>query len=186
MRKFINPFPEICTKYALQFDIASDNSDVKLVRKLIDEVEDFLKNHTDAVYAPLYYCLGTFYGNLRTHGYSISGATEASILSSDEIDASLEREIFELLDTFELSKEEFKPYIKGLRLQVYTNCANALENCGRKAAAMKYYRSVLSINQGNIGRALQHYSALIHDLGHKDYLHHFAYRYLKSSLNRER
>ncbi|MDE6016162.1 MAG: hypothetical protein K2H41_10765 [Acetatifactor sp.] len=196
MRKFTNPFPEICTKYALQFDIASDNSDVKLVRKLIDEVEAFLKNHTDAVYAPLYYCLGTSYGNLRTHGYSISGATEASILSSDEIDASLEREIFyfrhclELLDTFELSKEEFKPYIKGLRLQVYTNYANALENCGRKAAAMKYYRSVLSINpsfgmaEGNIGRALQHYSALIHDLGHKDYLHHFAYRYLKSSLNR--
>lgn len=177
MRKFTNPFPEICAEYALQFDMASDNSDVKLVRKLLGEVEDFLKNHTDAVYAPLYYCIGTSYGNLRTHGYSIDGATKASILSSDEIDASLEREIFyfrhclELLDTYELSKEEFKPFIIGLRLQVYTNYANALENCGRKAAAMKYYRSVLNIDpsfgiaEGNIGRALQHYSALVHDLG---------------------
>lgn len=196
MREFTNPFPEICAEYALQFDIASDNSDVKLIRKLLDEVEVFLKNHTGAVYAPLFYCLGTSYGNLRTHGYSIGGAAEASILSSDEVDASLEREIFyfrhclELLDASELSKEEFTPYIKGLCLQVYTNYANALEACGRKAAAMKYYRSVLSINpsfgmaEGNIGRALQHYSALVHDRGHKDYLHHFAYGYLKSSLNR--
>ena len=196
MRKITNPFPDVCAEYALQFDKASDDGDVELVRELLDEVEVFLKNHTDAVYAPLYYYLGTSYGNLRTHGYSISGATEASILSSNEIDTSLEREVYyfrqclELLDTVELLKEEFKPYITGLRLQVYTNYANTLEDCGRKAAAMKYYRSALSINpsfgmaEGNIGRALQHYSALIHDEGHADYLHHFAYEYLKSALNR--
>lgn len=196
MRKFTNPFPDICAGYALQFDMASDNSDIELVRKLLGEVEEFLKNHSDAVYAPLYYCLGTSYGNLRAHGYPLSGTTEATILSSDEIDTSLEREIYyfrhclELLDGDKLSKEEFKPYIIGLRLQLYTNYANTLEDCGRKAAAMKYYRNVLSINpsfgmaEGNIGRVLQHYSALVHDQGHKDYLHHFAYRYLRSSLNR--
>lgn len=86
MRKFTNPFPDICAGYALQFDMSSDNSDIELVRKLLGVVEVFLKNHSDAVYAPLYYCLGTSYGNLRTHGYPLSGTTEATILSSDEID----------------------------------------------------------------------------------------------------
>ncbi len=80
------------------------------------------------------------------------------------MDDSLEQGIYyfrhclELLDVDELSKEEYKPYLVGLRLQVYTNYANALEACGRKAAAMKYYRNVLSIDpsfgiaEGNIGR----------------------------------
>ncbi len=55
---------------------------------------------------------------------------------------------------------------------------------------MKFYRKVLELNpefgmaEGNIGRALQHYSALVHDSGHVVYLHHFAYNYLKSSLSR--
>jgi len=196
MRKNTDPFPKICVDYALQLDTASDNCDVELIRKLLSEVEAFLENHSDAVYAPLYYYLGTSYGNLRTHGYSLSGTTEPIALSSKEMDDSLEREIYcfrqclELLDADELLKEEYKPYIVGLQLQVYTNYANALEDCGRKVAAMKYYRNVLSINpsfgmaEGNIGRVLQHYSALVHDGGHKDYLHHFAYRYLKSSLTR--
>ncbi len=42
-------------------------------------------NHSDAVYAPLYYYLGTSYGNLRTHGYSLRGTTEPTFLSSEEI-----------------------------------------------------------------------------------------------------
>lgn len=194
MKKITNPFPEICSRYAIQFDAASDNSDVELVRKLIGEVEALLENNSDAMYAPLFYYLGTSYGNLRTHGYSLNGTTDSTILSSTEKDDSLEREIYffrhslDLLDTDKLSREEFKPYVTGLRLQVYTNYANALEACGRKAAAMKYYRNVLDIDpsfgmaEGNIGRVLQHYSALLHDQGHKDYLHHFAYRYLKSAL----
>ncbi len=127
MRKITDPFPEICADYALQFDMASDNSDVELVRKLLGEVEAFLENHSDAVHAPLYYYLGTSYGNLRTHGYSLSGTTDPTFLSSEEMDNSLEREIY------------------CLRLQVYTNYANALETCGRKVATMKYYRNVLSI-----------------------------------------
>ena len=111
MRQITDPFPEICADFALQFDMAGDNSDVELVRKLLVEVEAFLNNHTDAVYAPLYYYLGTSRGNLRTHGYSLNGTTEATILSSEEIDASLEQEIYyfrhclELLDADELSKE---------------------------------------------------------------------------------
>ena len=76
------------------------------------------------------------------------------------------------------------------KLQLYTNYANALEACGRKVAAMKFYRKVLEMNskfgmaEGNIGRALQHYSALVHDSGHVAYLHHFAYNYLKDSLSK--
>ena len=196
MRKYVDPFPKICADYAQQFDTATESGDVNLIKKLLNEVENFLKDHTDAVYAPLYYSLGTSCADLRTHGYSLSGADEVTIISTDDVDASLEREIFyyrhclKLLDANELSKEEYKPYIVGLQLRVYTNYANTLEDCGRKAAAMKQYRNALGIEpsfgmaEGNIGRALQHYSALVHNPGHINYLHHFAYRYLKSSLTR--
>ena len=194
MKDFVNPFPKLCEDYANRFDIASDNNDIQTIRNLLSESEDFLRKHSDAIYAPLYYCMGTSYGNLRAHGYSIE--SDETELSLERKDASLERELYcfrhclELLDDPVLLKEEFKPYIIGLKLQLYTNYANALEDCGRKAAAMKFYRKVLEINpefgmaEGNMGRALQHYSALVHDSGHIAYLHHFAYDYLKSSLNK--
>ncbi len=185
MKDFVNPFPKLCEDYANRFDVASDNNDTQTIRELLFEAEDFLKKHTDAIYAPLFYCMGTSYGNLRTHGYSIE--SDKAELSLEKADVSLERELYcfrhclELLDDPVLLKEEFKPYITGLKLQLYTNYANALEACGRKAAAMKFYRKVLEINpefgmaEGNMGRALQHYSALVHDSGHIAYLHHFAY-----------
>ncbi len=128
MRKTTDPFPEICVDYALQFDTASDNSDVELIRKLLGEVEAFLENHSDAVYAPLYYYLGTSYGNLRTHGYSLSGTTEPTVLSSKDMDDSLEGEIYcfrrclELLDADELSKEEYKPHSRFATTGLYKLC----------------------------------------------------------------
>lgn len=194
MKDFINPFPKLCEEYAQRFDVASDNNNVRAVRELLSESEEFLKNHTDVIYAPLYYYMGTSYGNLRTHGYSIE--SNDAELSLEKADASLERELYcfrhcmELLDDTELLKEEFGPYITGLKLQLYTNYANTLRDCGRNVAAMKFYRKVLEINpkfgmaEGNIGRALQYYSVLIHDVGHTAYLHHFAYNYLKSSLEK--
>lgn len=195
MKDFVNPFPKLCEEYANRFDVASDNNDVQAIRSLLSKSEDFLRKHPDAIYAPLYYCMGTSYGNLRTHGYSIE--SDETELSLEKKDASLERELYcfrhclELLNDSELSKEEFKPYVIGLKLQLYTNYANAMEDCGRKSAAMKFYRKVLEIDpefgmaEGNIGCALQHYSTLVHDSGHIAYLHHFAYNYLKSSLNNE-
>ncbi len=194
MKNYVNPFPKLCDDYAHRFDRASDNNDVLKIRNLLKETENFLKNHTDAIYAPLYYCIGTSYGNLRVHGYSVKGDTAE--LSAEEKDSLLEQEIFyfryclELLADSTLLMEEYEPYITGLKLQLYTNYANTLEACGRKVAAMKFYRRVLEINsafgmaEGNMGRALQHYSALVHDSGHANYLHHFAYNYLKSSLNK--
>lgn len=144
MKDFVNPFPKLCEEYAQRFDVASDNNDVQAIRGLLSELEDFLKKHTDVIYAPLYYCMGTSYGNLRTHGYSVE--SDEAELSLEKKDVSLEHELYcfrhclELLDDPELLKEEFEPYIRGLKLQLYTNYANALEDCGRKAAAMKFYR----------------------------------------------
>lgn len=194
MENFVNPFPKLCEDYAQRFDAASDNRDIQAIKKLLIETENFLKNHSDVKYAPLYYCVGTSYGNLRTYGYSVK--SDNTELSTEEKDLSLERELFcfrrcfELLEDSELIKEEYEPYVLGLKLQLYTNYANALEACGRKAAAMKFYCKVLEMNskfgmaEGNIGRALQHYSALVHDSGHVAYLHHFAYNYLKDSLSK--
>ena len=197
MNDFINPFDPICNDYANRFDNLSDNNDVQNVIRLLSEVEFFLSSHEDAIYAPLYYSLGTSYGNLRNFGYSFKSQNDNNEVSFEEIDSSLEKEIYyfrhclDLLDDSKLDMKKYKPYVNGLKLNVYTNLANTLESCCRKSAAMKYYRKALDIQssfgmaEGNMGRALQHYSILIHDKGHRDFLHYFAYRFLKSSLKRE-
>lgn len=61
---------------------------------------------------------------------------------------------------------EYKLYVTGLKLPLYTNYANVLSNCGRKIYAIQYYRKVLEIKpdfhmaRGNIGVALLYYSTL--------------------------
>lgn len=119
MKDFVNPFPKLCEDYAHRFDIASDNNDIQAIRNLLSESEDFLRKHSDVIYAPLYYYMGTSYGNLRVHGYSIE--SDETGLSLERKDASLERELYcfrhclEFLDDSELSKEEFEPYVIGLK-----------------------------------------------------------------------
>lgn len=62
-----------------------------------------------------------------------------------------------------------------------TNYANALDNCGRKIAAIEQYKEALQILPqfgmalGNLGRVYTDYGMLEYDPGHSDYFHFHAY-----------
>ena len=151
---------------------------------LIKECEDLIKLHPDDYkYAPIYYSLGTSYSNLMRH---IPEYAEDSV---QEKVVYYFRGCFELLSNKELENPHYKPYVTGLMLPLLTNYANIMERCGRKISAIRYYRKALEIKPdfnmatGNIGIALLHYSMIVHDPAHRDYLNHFAYRYLKLALS---
>lgn len=179
-----DPFAAECNQYARKFDDAFNAKDWVTTEHLIAESEELLKLHpNDYAYAPLYYSLGTSYGDLAQH---LDGCSTIDI---QEKELHYYRVCIELLSTRKLMNPEYKPYVTGLKLPLYTNYANVLSNCGRKIYAIQYYRKVLEIKpdfhmaRGNIGVALLYYSTLAHDAGHQDYLNYFAYQNLKSALS---
>lgn len=178
-----NPFAAECNQYAHKFDEAFDFENWDTTKLLIKECEDFIKQHpNDYKYAPIYYSLGTSYSDLMAHipEYAADDVQEKILYYY--------RICFELLSDKRLDKPRYKPYVTGLKLPLLTNYANILDHCGRKISAIRYYRKALEINPnfkmaiGNVGVALLYYSMIVHDLGHRDYLNHFAYRYLKLAL----
>lgn len=181
-KEYLDPFAKECNQYALKFDKAFDNKDWESTKNLILESEKLLELHSDYSYAPMHYSLGTAYGDLAMHGgESTDEQTNERILYHY-------REALDLLYADELKKEIYRPYVIGLKLPLLTNYANMLSQCGRKVAAIRCYRQALEISPsfkmaiGNIGVALQHYSMLVHDKGHKNYLNHFAYNYIKLAI----
>lgn len=183
MANYENPFAMECNQYAHKFDEAFGFEDWDTTKILIRECEDLIKLYPgDYRYAPIYYSLGTSYSDLMGHALEYSG---------DYIQEKIlyyYRSCFELLSDKKLEEPRYKPYVTGLKLPLLTNYANALDSCGRKISAIRYYRKALEIRHdfnmavGNIGVALLHYSMIVHDPGHRNYLNHFAYRYLKIVL----
>lgn len=178
-----DPFAVESNQYANKFDEAFDLENWDATKLLINECEDLIKLHPDDYkYAPLYYSLGTSYSDLMEH---IPEYVEDSI---QEKVVYYFRSCFELLSNEKLDDPHYKPYVTGLMLPLLTNYANIMERCGRKISAIRYYRKALEIKPdfnmatGNIGVALLYYSMIVHDPGHRDYLNHFAYRYLKLAL----
>ena len=180
---FENPFAVESTQYANKFDEALELEDWNATKLLIKECENLIKRHPDDYkYAPIYYSLGTSYSDLIEHIPECAGD------SAQEKIVYYFRRCFELLSNEELDNPRYKPYVTGLKLPLLTNYANIMERCGRKMSAIRYYRKALEIEPnfimavGNIGIALLCYSMIVHDPSHRDYLNHFAYRYLKLAL----
>jgi len=184
MNHYKDPFGVECNQYASKFDEAFDLEDWDTTKRLVKECEDFVEQHpNDYKYAPIYYSLWTSYSDLMTH------ISEYSTEKTQEKVLYYFRRCFELLSNKELDTPRYKPYVTGLKLPLLTNYANVLDCCGRKISAIRYYREALEIKPnfsmatGNIGVALLYYSMIVHDPGHRDYMNHFAYRYLKLALD---
>ncbi len=180
--QYKNPFAEQCNRYAALFDKAYDEKNWEKTKSLIDECEKFLQDKATYDYAPIYYSLGTSYTDLAENvpEYDTEDIYEKVLYYY--------RIAIELLRAKELNNDKFMPYVKGIKLQLFTNYANALSHCQRKLAAIHFYRSSLIIKndfkmaEGNMGIALLSYGALVHDPGHQNYLHYFAYNSLKSAI----
>lgn len=180
---FENPFAVECESFSKDFDEILDSQNWVQTRELVSIAEQYATKHITAQYAPLFYSIGTAYSDLNMYD------------ADSRSDVFLEKALYyfrtalDLINSHELEKSEYIPYVKGLRLPLLTNYANALSKCGRKIASIRFYRQVLQINpnflmaQGNLGIDLLSYARLVHDTGHKNYLYHFSYNYLKSVVN---
>ena len=173
-KNYIDPFSKATTDLALRFDAATTSKDYETLSALIDEAFELIKTETSASQARLYYSLATTYSDFA----KFKG------LSKDE---SFKKQLYyfrksiTLINAKEYDKEEYKPFIRSFKAVLFTNYANALDNCGRKIAAIEQYKNALySLPQfgmalGNLGRVYTDYGILEYDPGHSDYFHFHAY-----------
>ena len=98
-----DPFAAECNQYARKFDDAFNAKDWVTTEHLIAESEELLKLHpNDYAYAPLYYSLGTSYGDLAQH---LDGCSTIDI---QEKELHYYRVCIELLSTRKLMNPEYK------------------------------------------------------------------------------
>lgn len=180
-KKFIDPFDEEVKRIALAFDAAMDEDDSDKQRKLIQYALDVIPNINSASKAHLYYSLGTTYG-------------EIARAQHDNDEESIKKQLYyfrksiTIINADDLNDPIYSPFVNGLKMNLYTNYGNTLDRCGRKIAAIDYYKKALTINlgfgmaAGNLGVAYNHYARLVSNSSHRDYLHHFAYRYLCDAI----
>ncbi|MCQ2485206.1 MAG: LA2681 family HEPN domain-containing protein [Clostridia bacterium] len=176
-----NPFSEISIELSYQFDLATINRDVAKLKELLSEAENYLNIGNNPSQARMYYSLGTANEELAELTNSINESSYKKVLY-------YYRKSLKLVESDECRKEEYKPYITGLKMNLYTNYANTLDRCGRKIAAIEQYKKVLSVNKnfgmalGNLGRAYQQYAVLEYDKYYRDLFHCYAYQCLTKAI----
>lgn len=180
--KYIDPFSDKAKKLSQKFDDATINRDVSRLYSLINQANETAKSEDNASQAQIYYSIGTVYGDIA----SITSSLNDMHLRDCQV--YYFRKSIALVELNELSNPQYAPYIIWLKLNLYTNYGNLLDQCGRKIAAIGQYRKVLVINEkfgmalGNLGVAYSHYGMLISNPSHRDYLHHFAYAFLNKVI----
>lgn len=182
--KYVDPFSESSIELALQFDKATLNKNPSELRKLIDQANTLIPNQNIASQAHLFYSIGTAYGGIA----QIESNRDESLLKNQ---LYYFRKSILLIEQEEFDKEQYSPYVMGLKLNLYTNFGNTLDHCGRKIAAIGQYKKALLIHDnfgmalGNLGMAYRHYGMLVCDPVHRDYFHHFAYTLLNQAIESE-
>lgn len=182
LNNYTDPFSSRAKDLAMKFDKAFIERNTSEIYDLINYANEIVKSEDIASQAQIYYSIATAYGDIS----NISSMLGDENLK--EYQLYYFRRSIGLVNENSLKNPKIKPYVTGLKLNLYTNYANVLDQCGRKISAIGAYHKVLSINDkfgmalGNLGICYQYYAMLISDPGHRDYLHHFAYRLLKQSL----
>lgn len=179
---FVDPFSKVAKSFAENFDAAFITKNLTVLDTLISDAKHAIAEENIASQAQIYYSIGTTYGDLE------SLAPERSSEETKNNQIYYLRKSISLIELDELCKPEYLPYVTGLKLNLYTNYANALDHIGRKIAAIEQYKKVLTIKTdfgmalGNLGITYFHYGILVSDPSHRDYLNHFAYDYLNKAI----
>lgn len=171
--KYINPFSESSEILAKEFDSATISKDINKIESVIEKALSMVESENEASKAAIFYSLGTAYGGLQS--------TKGTI-DEDSIKKQLYylRKSIKIIESEELTKPEYEPYILTQKLTLYTNYANVLDLCGRKIMAVEYLKKTLELHNsfcmgfGNLGRIYQSYAELDFDEGRQEEFHYFA------------
>lgn len=148
------------------------------MKEYLIKLEDYVAVKNSGEYAPIFYYIGTIYGELagelRRQGIHYS---DPIIVEYRKQANYYFRKAIELMDA-----DEF------LLLLVYTNYANNLDSCGRVIESLRLYRKALKINplfgmaEGNYGRALNFLANMVNDGRQYTELHCYSYQAVKRAL----
>ena len=137
-KKYIDPFSKPTTDLMIRFDAATISKDYETLSPLIDEAIELIATESTASQARLYYSLATTYSDFaKFKGLSKEESYKKQLYYF--------RKSLELINAKENQKGEYRPYILGFKPMLLTNYANALDNCGRKIAAIEQYKEALQI-----------------------------------------
>lgn len=175
-----NPFDEKTEKYSKMFDTYFEHREVEKTKLLIKEVESNFGCFDDLSKARLSYSLGTAYADImHLSQYNEECLKKCIYYYSYSI---------EVLEKVEI-KEENKPYIHPLMMNLYVNYGNALDYIGRISSSIEYYKKALKINEknkmvlGNLNIAYMKYTIFLYDYGHRDFFNMEAYDGFKQLFN---
>ena len=179
--KNLDPFSIQVKDLALSFDKATYDNDLERIETLLDEAQKLVDSENEPSQAYLFYSMGTVYNDFsKLKGLSFHESVKKRLY--------LFRKSIGIIEKEEYMDKLYEPYMLGFKEVLYTNYANALDDCGRKIAAIDYLKKVLAINDsfgmalGNLGRAYQHYASLEYDETHRDIFHHYAYECFVDAL----
>jgi len=176
---FINPFSEEALALGKQFDDAIIAKDSEALEQLIANAKANADKFDSPSQAQIFYCIGNALAENKD--------AEREQLLEEQI--YYFRKSITLIESDDTLGDESNPYVIGFLCCLYTNYANALNQAGRKIAAIEQHKKTLSIAPdfgmalGNLGTAYQHYGKLVPNPNHQHCLQHYAYSLLKQTID---
>lgn len=174
-------------KLARVIDKSLDSNNEKILKKFVEnysfKLEKFQKTYA-------YFLLGNAYNGIRKINHK-KNINKIWSLEQEEVF----KEIYFLRKA--IKQEDFYNIGLELKLGIYVNLANSFSHYGRTINAIKYYDKAIAlkfwhkniVNHPNYfmalinkANALEYYSNLDYDDGHKEYFIKFAYRLYKEAL----
>ncbi|WP_323596233.1 LA2681 family HEPN domain-containing protein [Aliarcobacter butzleri] len=174
-------------KLAKVIDKSLDSNNEKILKKFVENYSFKLENF-QKTYA--YFLLGNAYNGIRKINHK-KNINKIWSLEQEEVF----KEIYFLRKA--IKQEDFYNIGLELKLGIYVNLANSFSHYGRTINAIKYYDKAIAlkfwhkniVNHPNYfmalinkANALEYYSNLDYDDGHKEYFIKFAYRLYKEAL----
>jgi len=172
-------------------DKACDTNNLEELTTIISfhsEYTDFMKDSLEKTYS--YYLLGNASNGVRNIEHK-KNVSEAWKLKQEEVF----KEIYYFRKA--IQQENFKEIDLSIQLATYVNLGNAFSHYGRTINAIKYFDKAIALKIWhknvvkhpnyfmaliNKGLALEYYSQLDYDGGHKEFFIKFAYKNFKEAV----
>jgi hypothetical protein len=172
-------------------DRACDTSDIDELKTIIaihSKFCDNIDNSIEKTYS--YYLLGNAWSGVRKIEHE-KNITKVWSLEQEEVF----KEIYYFRKA--IQQKEFEKLDLSLKLAIYVNLGNAFSHYGRTINAIKYFDKAIAlkirhkdvVNHPNYfmalinkGLALEYYSQLDYDSGHKEFFIKFAYKNFKEAV----
>lgn len=176
MGKYESPFNRKTEEYSNKLDKYYFDNDIQSTKMLIKEMEQNIESFDELSRAPIYYSLGTAYGDILEREYAEETQKKCILCLNTAIG---------ILENSNIIKKKYLPYIDSLKMSTYVNYGNALDNIGRISSSIEWYKKALEINQnnkmaiGNISLAYAKYAYYLYDYSHRDFFNKAAYEGLE-------